>query len=184
MEAQRLLIRGMRPRQVMLALIESEHVSEPTARRYVDVAEAEIYRRRRRRDKGLDLALAAERAEETMAMALEAKKIVPGKNGAEVHDDPNLAIHLAAQQHLAKLRGLYAPEKHEVYVANFARAMQMLVQLIAREVEDVALRGRLILGIRGIFEDAPKAKAIGVTVSRETVIDATIVPRETTNGSA
>jgi len=178
MEAQRLLIRGMRPRQVMLALIESERVSEPTARRYVDVAEAEIYRRRRRTDKGLSLALAEERAEATMEEALNAKRVIPGKNGAEVFDEPNLSIYLAAQQHLAKLRGLYAPEKHEVYVANFAKAMQLLVQLIAREVEDVALRGRLILGMRGIFEEAPKGKMLD-SVPRETVIDAEIVSRET-----
>lgn len=179
MEAQRHLIRGLNPRQAALKIAESEDVSEATARRYVDIAEGEMLRRRRKNDKGMSLALAADRAEATMAMALETKAIVPQKGGGvELVAAPDGKLYLAAQQHLAKLQGTYAPEKHEVFIANFARAMQLVVDLIDREVEDVALRGRLIQGMRGIFEEAPKAKAID-SVSRETVIDVPIVSRET-----
>jgi len=182
LEAQDLIAGGLTPKLASLELIKRLGVSESTAYRYVEKAHAYWNHTRKRMDKGLRLSVALARAEKIMTMAKEAKRVVPTKEGFELADEPDFKTMLAAAQHEAKLLGLYAPEKHEVYVANFAKAMQLVVQLIAREVEDVALRGRLILGMRGIFEDAPKGKMLD-SVSRETVIDAEIVPRETTNGS-
>lgn len=180
MEVQSLISGGKNNREVVLTLV-ARGISQATAYRMVQVAEADWNRSRRRFDKGRSLSVALARAQKAMVMAQDAKKHVV--LGGEIRElpDPDAKAFIAAAQHEAKLLGLYAPEKHEVFVANFARAMQMLVELIDREVEDVSLRGRLIQGMRGIFEEAPKAKALpsGDTVSRETVIDVPIVSRET-----
>jgi len=172
--------------EIVQEIMKRFGLSRAQAYRYLSRAYAIWKGQQARFDRTASLARAIEERQHAKRLALEAVRIVATKDGVETIPEPDHKGYLAALDSEAKLRGLNALEKHEVYVAQFGLVMQKIVQMIADRVEDVALRGSLILGLRGIFEEAPKAKAIGATVSRETgerVIDATIVPRETTNGS-
>src|SRR5678815_1958682 len=174
-----MLIRSRPHGEIIQEIMKRFGLSRAQAYRYLSRAYAIWKGQQARFDRTESLARAIEERQHAKRLALEAVRIVTTKDGVETRPEPDHKGYLAALDSEAKLLGLNAPEKHEVYVANFAKALQLLVQLIAREVEDVALRGSLILGMRGIFEEAPKSKAIGDSVSRETVVDATIVPRET-----
>jgi len=176
-EVQSLLTGGVANTEIVSHLMK-KGVPQSSAYRYLRRAYADWQRQQGRFDKTHRLSKAIAERERAKRLALTSKRFVVVDGVLEKHEEPDVKAYLAALDSEARLLGLNAPEKHEVYVANFAKAMQMLVQLIAREVEDVALRGRLILGMRGIFEEAPKGKMLD-SVSRETVIDAEVVSRET-----
>jgi hypothetical protein len=135
-EAQSLKTGGLRDSEIVDALLrQNEGISKKSAQRVLAMMYADFDRDAKRRRKGqLGSTLAS--IDRAKRIAITKQRFIVVDGTLEKHLDPDGKGYLDAVEAEAKLLGLNAPERREIYVATFDAVFAELAEAMREEVVD------------------------------------------------
>lgn len=194
-EAETLIVGGMPDTQVVRQLMRPRNEDEQpsrmcsrTAHRYVTMAWQQINRESKRSARAWRSVGIAKR-EFAQRRALGRQKIMV-LNGQVIREpDPDVATYLAAVESEAKLLGLNAPDRQELYVAGFTNVFRMQADVLREELaEHPEIYYRIVNRFHKVMEAVARRAASGAIpaeAAEPPTVDALPAPpKEGMNGVA
>jgi hypothetical protein len=126
LQIQTLLTSGIPSTQVVEQVIREHGVHRVTANRYLNLAYAD-WNRSRNRTRKSKASFAVAVRERAMRLALTKKKFMVVDGQLLERDDPDVKAYLDAADSVAKIEGLFAPERVEIINESFAQLWRELV---------------------------------------------------------